>query len=427
MSRVIIVGGGFAGVKTAQQLRKLLPSFWDIFLYSRENHLCFTPLLPEVVGSTLNPQHVVWPIREMARGVHCRTTPVTAFDFARSEVVHADHLGNESRQSYEHLVIAAGLPVRLEIIPGMAEYGWPVKTLGDSAALRNHIIAQMERAEVTRDPDVRKSLLSVAVVGGGFTGVEVSGAILDLFKETSKFYSQFGPDDARVHLIEGGPRILGPLTESLANFAHRRMAQRGMAIQTGVGVENVDSSGIQLAGNQRVIAGTVISAVGNGTHPLIAKSGLPLERGRLVVTGEMKVQGSENVWALGDCAAVPNAHDNSISPTLAQFATRQAGQLSRNIAAVVNGDQPQPFHYKPQGLFCLIGHRNAVGEVYSLRISGLLAWFLWHGIYWAKMPSIGRKIQIAVDWIWDLFFTPDIAELSTDQTRDIEAKHGKSV
>ena len=136
----------------------------------------------------------------------------------------------------------------------------------------------------------------------------------------------------------------------------------------------------------------------------------------------------DNIWAIGDCAAVPNAHDGSISPTLAQFATRQARQLSRNIAAVVKGGQPKPFHYKPQGMFCLIGHRSAVGQVYSLRVSGLFAWFLWHGIYWAKMPTVGRKVQIAVvDWIWDLFFPPDIVELSTDQTRDIEAKHGKPV
>ncbi len=425
MSRVVIVGGGFAGVEAAQQLRKLLPDSWEIVLYSRENHLCFTPLLPEVVGSSLNPQHVVWSIREMAQGVLCRTAPVTEFDFARNEVVHVDHVGNENRESYDHLVIAAGLPVRLEIIPGMAEYGWPIKTLGDGAALRNHIIAQMERAEVTQDPELRRSLLSVAVVGGGFTGVEVAGAILDLFKETSKFYSQIGPEDAQVHLIEGGPRILGPLPESLATFAHERMASRGMKIQTGVGVEAVEVDGIRLSGDQKVAAGTVISAVGNGTHPLIANSGLPLERGRLTVTGEMRVVDRDNIWAIGDCAAVPNAHDDSISPTLAQFATRQARQLSRNIVAVIQGESPKPFNYKPQGMFCLVGHRNAVGQVYSFRVSGLLAWFLWHGIYWAKMPTVGRKVQIAVDWIWDLFFPPDIVELSTDQTSDIEAKHGK--
>ena len=425
MKRIVIVGGGFAGVEVARQLRKQLPKDWELLLYSRENHLCFTPLLTEVVGSALNPLHVVWSIREMVRDVNCLTTPVTKFDFENNSVSHIDPSGNEVRGSYDHLIIAAGLPVRLEIIPGMAEYGWPIKTLGDASALRNHLIAQLERAEVTEDADLKKALLSVAVVGGGFTGVEVAGAILDLFKDSCKFYSRIAPDEVNVHLIEGSPRILGPLPEGLAKFAHTKMEKRGMKIRTHIGVESVEADGIQLAGNEKVVAGTVISAVGNGTHPLIANSGLAIERGRLTVSPEMRVQGFENVWAIGDCAAVPNAHDGKISPTLAQFATRQARQVARNIVAVTNGKEPAPFRYTPQGMFCLIGHRAAVGQAFKWRVSGLFAWFLWHGIYWAKMPSLARKVQIAVDWTWAMFFPRDIVELSTDQTRDIEAKHGK--
>ena len=155
MKRIVIVGGGFAGVEVAQQLRKQLPKDWELLLYSRENHLCFTPLLTEVVGSALNPLHVVWSIREMVKDVNCLTTPVTKFDFENNSVSHIDPSGNEVSGSYDHLIIAAGLPVRLEIIPGMAEYGWPIKTLGDASALRNHLIAQLERAEVTEDADLK--------------------------------------------------------------------------------------------------------------------------------------------------------------------------------------------------------------------------------------------------------------------------------
>ena len=424
--RIIVVGGGFAGVEVAQNLSRKLSRDWEIVLYSRENHLCFSPLLPEVVGSSLNPFHVVWSIREMVEGVLCRTTPVTAFDFANRAIRHIDHAGVEATETYDHLIIAAGLPVRLGIIEGMAEYGWPIKTLGDASALRNHLIAQLERAEVTEDPDVKKTLLSVAVVGGGFTGVEVAGAILDLFKDSCKYYSRIRPEDIHVHLIEGGPRILGPLPEKLAQNAHRKMEKRGMEVRTGVGVEAVESDGIRLAGDEKVVAGTVISAVGNGTHPLIAESELPVERGRITVSPEMRVEGFENVWAIGDCAAVPNAYDGKISPTLAQFATRQARQLARNIGAVESGKEPAPFRYMPQGMFCLIGHRNAVGQVIRWRVSGLFAWMLWHGIYWAKMPSVARKIQIAVDWTWGVFFPRDIVELSTELTRDIEKTHGQS-
>lgn len=425
--RIVIVGGGFAGVEVAQNLRKKLPRSAEIILFSRENHLCFTPLLTEVVGSSLNPLHVVWSIREMVKDVVCRTTPVTGFDFENNQVLYQSLEGSESRESYDHLVLAAGLPVRLEIIPGMAEHGWPIKTLGDAAALRNHLIAQLERAEIAKDPEVKKNLLSVAVVGGGFTGVEVAGAILDLYKECSRFYSRISEEEIEVHLVEGSPRILGPLSEPLAEFAAKRMVERGMQIRAGAQVEAVEANGIRLKGDELIRAGTVISAVGNGTHPFIANSGLPIERGRLVVTPEMRIEAQPNVWAVGDCAAVPNAFDDSISPTLGQFATRQARQLAKNIVAVTKGNEPKPFRYRPEGMFCLIGHRNAVGQAFGLRFAGLFAWFLWHGIYWAKMPTLARKVQIAVDWGWNLFFPRDIVELSMEQTRDIEQKHGKPI
>ena len=425
VKRIAIVGGGFAGVAAARALRKRLPRSWEIVLYSRENHLCFSPLLPEVVGSSLNPMHVVWSIREMVKGVVCRTTPVTGFAFDAHEIRYRAEDGGEARETYDHLIIAAGLPVRLEIIDGMGDYGWPIKTLGDASALRNHLIAQLERAELTDDPERKRRLLSVAVVGGGFTGVEVAGAALDLLLDAVPFYSRIEREDVQVHLLDGGPRILAPLPEGLSGFAHRKLAARGMRIQTGVGVEAVDVDGLRLAGDTRVEASTVISGVGNGVHPLIANSGLALERGRLRVDGSMRVEGHHDVWALGDCAAVPNAEDGSISPTLAQLASPQGVQLAKNLEAVIAGRPPDPFRYRSKGLFCLIGHRSAVGEAFGLKLAGFPAWVLWHGIYWAKMPSVARKLQILVDWAWDLCFPRDIVELSMEQTREIEARHGK--
>lgn len=425
VKRIVIAGGGFAGVELAQRLHRKLAAGWEVVLYNRENHLCFSPLLPEVVGASLNPLHVVWSIREMVSGVLCRTVPVTSLDPEKREIEYHDGVGAVCRERYEHLVLAVGLPVRLEIIGGMREYGWPIKTLGDAAALRNHLIAQLERAEITSDRKVREEFLSVAVVGGGFTGVEVAGAVLDLFRECARYYSRVAADECAVHLVEGSPRILGPLPEALSDLARRSLAGRGMRIREGVGVEAVVADGVELAGGEKIVAGTVISAVGNGTHRLVAESGLPLERGRLVVTGEMRVEGHEDVWALGDCAGVPNAFDGSISPTLAQYASRQADQLAQNIVAVAEGRTPGVFSYEPKGMFCLLGHRNAVGVVFGRNVSGLLAWLLWHAIYWAKMPTVARKIQIAVDWLWDAFFPRDIAELSMEQTREIEARHGR--
>ena len=303
----------------------------------------------------------------------------------------------------------------------MARFGWPLKTLGDAAALRGHLIAQLERAQVETDPKRKARLLSIAVVGGGFTGVEIAGSIIDLLKDSSRYYNEIDPSEIRVTLVDGGPRILGPLPESLSAFAERKMRQRGVVIRTGVQVEQVTENGIDLGGGDLVEADTVISTVGNGIHPLVAGAGLPLERNRIVVTPEMRVEGYEDVWALGDCAAVPNAFDGNISPTLAQFATRQARRLARNLTAVIAGREPQPFRYRPEGLFAAIGHRNAVGQAFGIRVSGFPAWVLWHGIYWAKMPTVGRKIQIAFDWTWDLFFPRDLVELSMERTKAIEA------
>jgi NADH:quinone reductase (non-electrogenic) len=411
--RIVIVGGGFAGAELGRELHRRLPRGWEVQLFSRENHFVFTPLLAEVVGSAINPLHVVWPVREMVRGLDCRTAEVLRLDLPAREVVYRGARGEEERQGFDHLVIACGLAVKLDMIPGMAEHGWPLKTLGDALALRNHIVHQLERAEVEVDPEDRADLLSFAVVGGGFTGVEVAGSLMDLLKESTRFYERFGEGDVHVTVVDGGKRILGPLPENLAAYADRRLRAEGVEIRSGVRVKAVSADGIDLGGGDFVRAATVIAAVGTTVQPLLASCELPMEHGRIQVTGEMRVQGFEDVWALGDCAAVPNALDGEVSPTLAQFAMRQAKQLARNLRAVVEGGTPRPFHYHTKGMFAAIGHRTAVGNPFGVRVAGLPAYFLWRSIYWAKMPSLARRLQIAFDWFWDLFFPRDLVEIDT--------------
>lgn len=423
--RIVIIGGGFAGVGVARALHRKLPPEWQVAVFSRENHLIFTPLLAEVVGAAVSPLHVVWPVREMTRDVECATTAVTSLDSKAREVVYEGPDGEPERLGYDHVVLACGLPVRLDVVPGMQQHGWPLKTLGDAAALRNHLIGQLEVAQIELDPERQVKKLSVVVVGGGFTGVEVAGSIADLLKEACRYYSRIEPEQVRVTIVDGGPRILGPLPESLSTFAAGKMRKRGIDIRNGVHVGEVTQDGVRLEGGDFIEADTVISAVGNGVHPLVSGSGLPLERNRIVVTPEMRVAEHEGIWALGDCAAVPNAFDDTISPTLAQFAMRQAPQLARNLQAVIEGRDPQPFHYRPEGLFAAIGHRNAVGKAFGIRLSGFVAWVLWHGIYWAKMPSFGRKLQIAFDWGWDLFFPRDLVQLPMDRTRRGDPVHGE--
>jgi NADH dehydrogenase len=430
---IVVIGGGFAGVNTARYLQKWLPRDWQIILFSQDNHLVFTPLLGDVVGSAINPMHVVSPIRQMIRrrwwgaATTCLTAEVTGLDLKERKVHYKTANGHPASQVYDHLVLACGSVVNLNIIPGMAAHGWPLKTVGDALALRNHIISLLEKAEVETDPVLKKRLLSVIVVGGGFSGVEVAGEISDLMTASCKFYTTFKPSDIHVTILEGRERILPELPESLSAFTHKKMSKRGLDIRLKAFAGSVTERGVRLKDGVEVEAGTVVCTIGTTVTPLIASSGLPLVYNRIKTTPELRGEGHDNVWALGDCAAVPNAYDNKPSPPTAQFALRQAKQLARNILRVVKGQAAQPFYFKPLGMFASIGNHKAVGLLLvlglSLKVSGFLAWFMWRGIYLSKMPTFRRKIQIAFDWFWQLFFARDIAQLNLWQTERISRGH----
>ncbi|HXG13487.1 MAG TPA: FAD-dependent oxidoreductase [Gemmataceae bacterium] len=420
---IVIVGGGFAGVYTARYLQRRVPRDWEIVLFSQENHLVFTPLLGDVVGSSINPMHVVSPIRQLAPRAACRTAAVTGIDLAGRLVHYKTAAGRPASQPYEHLVLACGSVVNLNIIPGMAAHGWPLKTVGDALVLRNHLIGLLEKAEVETDPQAKKRLLSVVVVGGGFSGVEVAGEVCDLLTASCRFYRTFTPKDIRVTLLEARDRILPELPESLAQFAHRKMSRSGIDIRVKAMAQAVTEQGVRLKDGPEIEAGTVICTIGTTVNPLIAASGLPLAGARLKMTPEMRVEGQERVWAAGDCALVPNAYDQKPSPPTAQFALRQAKQLGRNLLRVIAGQPAQPFYFKPLGMFASIGNHKAVGLLFGLKVWGLPAWWLWRSIYLSKMPTVARKVQIAFDWFWQLFFPRDIVQLNLFQTERLSRAH----
>jgi len=422
-STVVIIGGGFAGVNVAQRLERALARDWDVVLFSQENHHVFTPLLGDVVGAAINPMHVVWPIRQMVRRVICHTATVIAVDRERKEVVYHTAAGREARQAYTHLVLACGSQVNLNIIPGMAAHGWPLKTMGDALVLRNHLIGQLEKAHVEPDALVRKWLASVVVVGGGFSGVEVAGEIADLLLESRRYYPRIAADEIKVTLLHSRDRILPELSAKLAEFAQTKMRKRGIDIRLNAAAAAVTEKFVRLKTGDEVIAGTVVCTIGTTVNPLIPKLQLPSEKNRLLVDADMRVKGTDDIWSLGDCAQVPNARDGQPCPPTAQFAVRQAKHLAANIAAIAEGKTTTPFSFKPVGAFASIGNRRAVGEVYGLRFSGLPAWLMWRGIYLSKMPTFARKVQIAFDWLWQLFFPRDIVELNLGQTERMHEAH----
>jgi NADH dehydrogenase len=420
---VVIVGGGFAGVYTARAIERLLPADQPIVLFGLENHVVFTPLLGNVVGSSINPMHVVWPVRQMLKRVNCRTAAVTDIDLKKQEVHYLTAARLPACVHYSHLVLACGNVVKLDIVPGMSAHAWPLKTMGDALVLRNHLIGLLEKAQVEPDPARRKQLLSVVVIGGGFSGVEVAGEIADLLHASCKYYSDVCPADIHVALLHRGERILPELPESLGEFARTKMLARGIDVRVKTEAAAVTERSVILKDGREMEAATVVCTIGSTANPLLAASGLKMEKNRLKVGGDFRCEGQTNVWALGDCAAVPNAFDNQVSPPTAQFAVRQARWLAWNVRNLQRGKPLTPFYFKPLGAFASIGNHRAVGRAFGLHLSGLLAWFVWRGIYLSKMPTFARKLQIAFDWFWQLLFPRDIVQLSLGQTERLHRAH----
>jgi NADH dehydrogenase len=423
-SRIIIVGGGFGGVKCAETLRKKLsPNEAEIVLFNEENHLVFSPLLAEAVGSSLGPLDVVVPLRQLLPGVLCRTEAVLNFDLAKNEVEHQSDEGHPSRMSYDHVVIACGSATNLNVVPGMADHSFPLKSIGDAAALRSHIMEQMETAEVCADPERRKWHLTFIVVGGGFSGAEAAGEINDLLRTSARYFHNFKSEDVRVVLIHSRDQILPEISSHLRDFARKKMEKAGVEIILNARVALATPEGVGLQGGQFIKGATIICTIGNAPAPALERMQVPKEKGRLLTEPDMRLRGSTNAWAIGDCAVIINALDGKPSPTTGQFAEREGRQCAQNIVRVLRGEQTKPFNFKLLGELCSIGGHSAVAELFGLHLSGFIAWFAWRGIYLFKLPTFARKFQVGFDWAWLLFFPRDLAHIRTSTTDRVSHAH----
>lgn len=422
--RVIIVGGGFGGVTLAQHLERSVNSEIEIVLISRENHFVFTPMLAEVVGRSISPLHIVVPGRQMVQRATWLTARVTEIELKNNHVHYMATGGEAGSFTYDHLVLSCGSVVNLDIMPGMAAHAHPLKTLGDAIFLGNDLIGHMEEAAVESDSIKRQRLLTVVVIGGGFSGVEVSGAIADLLDRIRCFYPQLKHERPRVILLHRGNRILQELNApSLSEFAYSKLRERGIDVRLKTEAQEVSAIEVRLKSGEQIETATVVCTVGNTPNPLIRNLGLPINRGLIVTDPDMRVSGFVNVWALGDCAAVPNAHDGKPSPPTAQFVTRQAKHLADNLMYILKGQPTKAFSFKPLGMLASIGHKNGVGEILGFKLSGFLAWFFWRGVYLAKLPTLARKIEVAIDWAWQIFFPPNIVQLQMARTERAGRAH----
>lgn len=412
--RVVIVGGGFAGVAVAQELERTLPrGSASLDLVSRENFFLFHPMLPEAAGGSIEADHILNPIRQL-----CPRTTVTVglakeIDFEHKVVVVA-HGAHEAHTSipYDYLVLAVGAVTNFSEVTGMAQHALGLKTVGDALYLRNHVINMLEEADVEADPQLRRELLTFVVAGGGFSGVETVAEINDFVREAARFYHRIDPREIRVVLLHAGDRILPELSENLATFAAEHLRRAGVEVRLNTLLAGATECEALLKEGDDVATRTLVCTIGTATNPLIGP--LPCkkdERGRVVVSPYLEVEDWPGVWALGDCAAVPNAATGKLAPPTAQFAQREGKLVAHNVAVALRGGERRVFSFTGLGQFVSLGHRSAVAEITRFKVSGFIAWFLWRTVYLGKLPSLSRKARVALDWTLDLVFGRDIAQL----------------
>lgn len=411
-ARILILGGGFGGLYAALRLEKLLPpDRYRLTVVNRENFTLFTPMLHEVAASDLDITHIVNPIRKLLRRASLFVGEVERIDLDGRRVL-VSHAGGEHRHelAYDHLLIALGSVTNWYGIPGLEGRALPMKSLGDAVALRNRLIEILDEADFECSAARRPSLLTFLVAGGGFAGVETVAAVNDFLREAVRFYPHLEEEMLRLVLVEGGPTLLPELAPGLGAYAARKLAERGVEVRLRTLVKRLGPEGIELGDGSVVPAGTVVWAAGTSPSPLVTELPCERERGRLRVDEMLRVPGWSGVWALGDCAAVPNGR-GGFHPSTAQHALRQGRVAAGNIAAALQGRPLRPFTYRTLGQLAAIGRRTGVASLLGRNFSGFPAWWMWRTVYLAKLPRLERKLRVALDWTLDLVFSKDLVQL----------------
>jgi NADH dehydrogenase len=401
----LVVGGGFAGAYVARLLGKR-----GATVVNPDNFMVYTPLLPEAAAGTLEPRHVVVPLRQMCPHAELLLGHVTARDPDRRLVV-AQTLGGTFEIAYERLVVALGAVPRTFPIPGLAEHGRGFKDVADAIALRNHLLRSLESAAARLDRGEAERDLGFVFVGAGYAGVEALAELNDLAHDAvRRSYPMLRDVRQRWVLVDAAPAILSEIPRKLGEYTHRYLERRrGVEIHVGTTLASFDEREAVLSDGTHVPARTLVWAAGVRPSPTLATLGLPLdERGRVTVDPTLRVTGTDDVWSLGDCAAVPNERTpGRLDPPTCQHALRQARRLAKNLTG-----PPRPYGYRMLGQVATLGRYKGIAELPGLRLRGFLGWFVARTYHLYALPTFRRKARVVTDWTVSLFFRRDIVELS---------------
>ena len=412
-TRIVVLGGGFGGVYTALHLERLLGNSADITLVSRENFFLFTPMLHEVAASDIDITHLVSPLRALLRHATVFVGEVESIDCqSRSVAVKHGSDAHRHRLPYDHLVVALGSTTNFYGLPGLEQHALTMKTLGDAIHLRNEVIAALEEAdgECAAGGD---QPLTFVVAGGGFAGVETIAGLNDFVREGLTFYPRVTPSRIRMVLVHAGSVILPELGEKLGAYAQQELERCGVEIMTNAKVAGVGPEGVRLADGRLIPSRLMVWTAGTSPHSLLHDLPCQLDHGRIVVDETLAVPGFPGLWAVGDCAVVPNRRTGKPHPPTAQHAIREAKTAARNIAARLKGKPVVPFTFRTIGQLAAIGKRTGVARVAGINFSGFFAWWLWRTVYLSKLPRLEKKIRVAIDWTLDLVFSKDFVQFLT--------------
>ena len=400
---VLILGGGFAGGYVARMLGRR-----GATIVSPENFMLYTPMLPEAASGTLEPRHVVIPLRMMCPHAQLLLGRAHGLDEA-ARTVEVETDAGRFVLEYEHLVVALGAVPRALPIPGLAEHGLGFKTLADAIALRNHVLRQLEAAELASDPASAERHLTFVFVGAGYAGVEALAELSDLVRDALRYYPGLRGIRQRWVLVDAAPKILSEIPSKLGDYADKQLRRRGVDIRVSTRLESVTAEEVVLSDGSRFATNTLVWTAGVKPNPLLGQLGLPLdERGRIRVDSYLRVEGRTSVWALGDNARVPNlATPERPDPPTCQHALRQARRLAKNLVG-----EPQPYRYAMLGQVATLGRYKGIADVLGIPFSGFLGWFVTRTYHLYQLPLLSRKLRVVTDWTTSLFFRRDIAELS---------------
>lgn len=412
-ARVVVVGGGFGGVYCAKQLERQLPAGSEVVVISPENFMLYTPLMPEAAAGVLQPRHIGVPLRSVLKRSRVVLGAVTDVDTDQHTVTVQPPEGDSKVIAWDRLVLAPGSISRTFPIPGLAEHGYGFKTLAEGVHIRNHVLRMLELADATDDIEERRARCTFVVVGAGYSGTELIAELHALVMRVLGAYPRLRPHDLRWVLADLAETVLPELGDDLGPRALSVLRGRGIEIRLGTTVEEVGADWVRLTDGETLPMKTFVWAAGVAPDPLIGKLGLPVDKqGRLVCDAHTRVQGRDDVFAIGDAAAIPDPNDpDRATPPTAQFAVRQGRACATNVAASLGIGEPKPYEFKGLGLLVSLANYQGVGTIVRLPISGLPAWLATRGYHLAALPTFGRKVRVLNDWLLALGAPPDLAEL----------------